>query len=195
MKQGSHPSVLRQKFQRWLLGARYLVLIAVVASLLVGAGMFVVATFDAISLIHTIRDYLFFATADQHATLRNQVVTHVVEVVDGYLLATVMLIFALGLYSLFIGRIETAGDGALQSGVLLIRTFDDLKDRLGKVVLLILIVKFFEHALEMKIDRPLDLLYLALGIMLIALSIALAHGKVGDTISSAVKPKSIQSEN
>ena len=71
------------------------------------------------------------------------IVAHVVEVVDGYLLAAIMLIFALGLYELFVSRIEIAEGSEFAERLLLIRSLDDLKDRLAKVVLLILVVKFF----------------------------------------------------
>ena len=100
---------------------------------------------------------------------------HVVEIVDGYLLATVMLIFALGLYELFISKIDMAENDETSSNVLMITSLDDLKGRLAKVILMILIVKFFEHAIKMSFNNPLDLLYLAGGITLIGLAIYLSH--------------------
>ena len=71
------------------------------------------------------------------AVLRSQTVTHIVEVIDGYLLATVLLIFSLGLYELFISKIEAAENSESASGVLLITSLDDLKARLAKVILMI----------------------------------------------------------
>ena len=59
--------------------------------------------------------------------------------------------------------------------VLLIRTFDDLKDRLAKVIFLILIVTYFEYALRGTYDTAQDLLYLAVGIALVAGSIWLTN--------------------
>jgi uncharacterized membrane protein YqhA len=59
--------------------------------------------------------------------------------------------------------------------VLLIDSLDDLKSRLAKVILMILIVKYFEHAIAMSFETPLDLLYLAGGITLIGLAIYLSH--------------------
>ncbi len=108
--------------------------------------------------------------------MRNHIVRSIVEVVDGYLLAAAMLIFAMGLYTLFIAPIRAGAIGDSR-WALTIRNFDDLKDRLAKVVLLILIVKFFEHALEMSIDRPVDLLYMAVAIAPVALAIAISHGR------------------
>jgi uncharacterized membrane protein YqhA len=104
-------------------------------------------------------------------------VAHVVEVVDGYLLAAIMLIFALGLYELFVSRIEIAEGSEFAERLLLIRSLDDLKDRLAKVVLLILVVKFFEYAIALRIDRALDLLWLGLSIALVSAALVLGRGK------------------
>jgi uncharacterized membrane protein YqhA len=84
-----------------------------------------------------------------------------------------MIIFALGLYELFIGKIEVIENSELASRLLLIRSLDDLKNRLAKVVFLILVVLYFERALEATVDSPLDLLYLAVGVFLIAAALYL----------------------
>ena len=59
--------------------------------------------------------------------------------------------------------------------MLLIHSLDDLKNRLAKVILMILIVKFFEHAIAMHYDTPASLTYLAGGIALIGLALYLVH--------------------
>jgi uncharacterized membrane protein YqhA len=174
--------------QRLLLNSRFAVLIAVAVSLLVGMGMFLVATVDAAFLVVPVVTYPFAHSNADHEVLRNHVVTHIVEVVDGYLLASAMLIFAFGLYTLFISPITDSATSRLPGGVLLVRTFDDLKDRLAKVVILILIVKFFEHALEMQVEHPLDLLWMALAIALVALAVALSHGKAAHDVAEAITP-------
>jgi uncharacterized membrane protein YqhA len=99
----------------------------------------------------------------------------VVEIVDGYLLATFLLIFGLGLYELFISRIERAEQSDSASSILIIHSLDDLKARLAKVILMILIVKFFEYAIRISYTTPLELMYLGLGITFIGLALYLAH--------------------
>ena len=108
-----------------------------------------------------------------HAT----VVAHVAEIVDGYLFATILIIFALGLYELFISKIDAIENSPVAPRLLLIRSLDDLKERLAKVVFLILIVRYFEYALESTPSTPLDLLYLAIGIALIAIALYLTKEK------------------
>jgi uncharacterized membrane protein YqhA len=94
--------------------------------------------------------------------------------VDGYLFAAILIIFSFGLYELFISRIDAAERSEIAPRLLLIRSLDDLKSRLAKVVFLILVVRYFEYALQSEIRSPLDLLYLAIGIALIAFSLYLS---------------------
>lgn len=107
--------------------------------------------------------------------LRQETIAHIVSVVDGYLLATFMLIFALGLYELFVGDIEEARSQKTSSRILVIESLDDLKQRLAKLVIMILIVTLFERTLTMDIKQPLDLLYMALSIALIGLALYFTH--------------------
>jgi uncharacterized membrane protein YqhA len=163
-------------FEKLLWGSRLIVLLAVVASLVVAVGMFFVSTVDVVGLLEHMAHYP--AThGTERAALRSLVVAHVVEVVDGYLLAAIMLIFSLGLYELFVSRIDVAEGSEFASRLLLIRSLDDLKDRLAKVVLLILVVRFFEYAIQLPFKTALDLLYLAVGIVLVSGALYLSHGK------------------
>jgi uncharacterized membrane protein YqhA len=114
-------------------------------------------------------------TNEARKALHDSTVTHIVEVVDGYLLATVMLIFSLGLYELFISDIDQAHGSKASSKILVIGSLDDLKSRLAKVILMILIVTLFEEALNIKIENPLDLLYLGASIALVAAALYLSH--------------------
>lgn len=164
------------KFERMLWKSRLVVIIAVIASLLTGMGVFYVATVDAFYMLLHLLEYASPAIdVIERSQMRAGFVTHVVEVVDGYLLATVMLIFALGLYELFISKIDEAEKSEISSKVLVIHSLDDLKARLSKVILMILIVKFFEYAISMEYKDPINLLYLAAGIALIGLALYLSH--------------------
>lgn len=168
--------MIERVFEGLLWRSRLVVLFAVVASLFTGFAMFFVATVDAWMLITHLPEYLSHdLVGEARADFRAGVVTHVVEIIDGYLLATVLLIFALGLYELFISKIDEAEDTEGSSQVLVITSLNELKNRLAKVVLMILIVKFFEHALEMEFHTPLDMLEFAGGIALIGLALYLSH--------------------
>src|SRR5262249_53903134 len=152
-----HPRIgmqLEKTFESILWNSRLVVLVAVVASVVVSLAVFYIATVDVFWLLGEVRHYHDVALdAATRTELRASIIAYVVEVVDGYLLAAIMLIFALGLYELFISRIDVAEGSEFASRLLLIRSLDDLKDRLAKVVLLILVVKFFEYALELHVEK------------------------------------------
>ena len=163
-------------FEHTLWSSRLVVLSAVIASLLSAIGMFYIASIDAYYMLSHLFHYADPAmTNEARVALRAETVTHVVEIVDGYLLATVLLIFGLGLYELFISKIDMAANNEHASRVLLITSLDDLKARLAKVVLMILVVRYFEHALSMTFDSATDLLLFAAGIALLGLALYLSH--------------------
>jgi uncharacterized membrane protein YqhA len=97
-------------------------------------------------------------------------VAHTVGSIDGFLLATILLIFALGLYELFISDIDEAQNSSC-SKVLEINSLDDLKSKLSKVILMILVVTFFEVSLSMTFAGALDLVYFSLGILMVSLAL------------------------
>ncbi len=177
---------VERRFESLLWSSRLVVLIAVLGSLVVALAMFYVTTMDVLYLLAHLRGYGDLTMeVGARAALRGQTVAHVVEVVDGYLLAAIMLIFSLGLYELFVSRIDVAEGSEFAERLLLIRSLDDLKDRLAKVVLLILVVKFFEYALGLPITGPLDLLYLAIGIVAVAGALALTNKAKNPSPASA----------
>ena len=182
-------TLAERAFECLLWGSRHVVLVAVIGSSIVSIGMFFVATVDVVRLTVHMGDYANSkVSVDDHEDLRTKTVAHIVEVIDGYLLATIMLIFAFGLYELFISRINAAERSNLAPRILLIHSLDDLKDRLAKVVLLILVVKFFKHALQLPFRLPVDLLYLAVGIALIAGALYVGHRSAAEADNGRPAP-------
>lgn len=172
---------LEKLFEGVLWNSRFVIILAVVGSLLAGFAIFYMATVDVVYLIGHALHYADSSMTDEaRKVLHDSTVSHIVEVVDGYLLATVMLIFSLGLYELFISDIDQAHGSKASSKILVISNLDDLKSRLAKVILMILIVTLFEEALNMHLGTPLDLVYLGASIALIALALYLSHAAEGD---------------
>lgn len=172
--------LLERIFEGALWNSRFVVVFAVIASLVAGFAIFYVATVDVYYLATHILHYADPSlTSAARKTLHDETITHIVEVVDGYLLATVMLIFSLGMYELFISDIDQARGSRTSSKILVIESLDDLKTRLAKVILMILIVTLFEEALTMKLNSPMDLLYLGGSIALIGLALYLTHAAEG----------------
>ena len=86
-----------------------------------------------------------------------------VGAVDLALLSAVFLIFGLGLFELFIHKLDLPLDN-----VLLVKSLADLKSKLGQVIVMILVVKFFEKALAFQPKEALDFFLFAGGVALLA---------------------------
>jgi uncharacterized membrane protein YqhA len=108
---------------------------------------------------------------------RTEIITGLVKAVDGYLIAAILLMFGLGLYELFINTIDTARQGTTAPHLFNVRSFDHLKDRIAKMVLLVLIVEFFQYALRLQYTTSLDVLYLAAGIFAVGAALYLTREK------------------
>ncbi|KAL5196638.1 hypothetical protein ABZP36_000150 [Zizania latifolia] len=121
-----------------------------------------------------------------------QMVLKVVEAIDVYLAGTVMLIFGMGLYGLFISNTSTdvpsESDRALQGSSLFgmfalkerpkwmkITSLDELKTKVGHVIVMILLVKMFERSKMVKITTGMDLLSYSVCIFLSSASLYILH--------------------
>lgn len=167
-------------FEKTLWNGRFVVVVAVIASMAAAFAIFYMATVDVAYLVGHMLHYADPAMAPEaRKVMHDETITHVVEVVDGYLLATFMLIFALGMYELFVSDIDEARGSKASSRILVIESLDDLKSRLAKVILMILIVTLFEEALKMNLATPLDLLYLGGAIALIGIALYFSHKSEG----------------
>jgi uncharacterized membrane protein YqhA len=86
------------------------------------------------------------------------------------------------MYELFVRELDPARKAERQSkgdtailGLLSIRNLDDLKCNLVKVITVILIVTLFENAVAIEINTPIELVYFAGTILLIALALYVIH--------------------
>ena len=99
-----------------------------------------------------------------------------VESVDLYLFAMVLIIFGMGIYELFINKIDPVERKTdSRPSWLRISSIDDLKSSLGKVILMVLIVSLFRHSLTLKYESVVELLELAVAIVLVAAALYVAH--------------------
>jgi uncharacterized membrane protein YqhA len=172
-------SRLQSNFENFLWKSRFLVLITIVSCMVMSLGMFYVAAVDTISLVKRLAAYVITPDGQARFILRDEIVSYLVKGIDGYLIAIIVLVLALGLYELFIRRITSAADSRFASSILKIESLNDLKQRLERLILLILMVEFFRTAVEIEFSTPIELLYFALGIALIGAAIYLGHSGEG----------------
>ncbi|MDZ7652740.1 MAG: YqhA family protein [Burkholderiaceae bacterium] len=148
--------------------SRYLVVIAVLGSLAAAAALFVYGIAETIAVIAE-------AVAKMEVTSKGAkaLALAFIEIVDLFLLGTVLLMIALGLYELFIDSELKLPDW------LHIRTFDDLKNKLVGVVLVVLAVIFLGHVVAWDGSKDLLGFGLAVAAVIAALTWFLMSSKGG----------------
>jgi uncharacterized membrane protein YqhA len=163
-------------FESVLWNTRFFVLLAVIFSMLGGIALFIVASVDIWGVVmNVITTYLEHLHPEK---FHEEIVGGLIGAVDLYLMAVVMFIFGFGLYELFISEIDVAKkQGA--SKILEIHSLDELKDKLGKVIVMVLVVNFFQRVLFTTYEGALDLVYFAISILALAVSLYFLH-KGGD---------------
>ena len=109
---------------------------------------------------------LFYSGGD-----KDEVIKSIVKMIDYFLISCILLIFSFGIYELFISRIDQA-EKETRGKILNINSVDELKSKLIKMILVILVVKFFSMAYQDKFD---DALKLAAGIALIGVMVFFTH--------------------
>ena len=167
---------IEQFFESTLWNARFFVLLAVIFSMLGGVALFIVASVDVWDVVvNVVNTYINHLHPEK---FHEQIVGGLIGAVDLYLMAVVMFIFGFGLYELFISEIDVAKrQGA--SKILEIHSLDALKDKLGKVIVMVLVVNFFQRVLFTNYDGALDLVYFAISILALAVALYFLH-KGGD---------------
>jgi uncharacterized protein (TIGR00645 family) len=168
--------MLENLFESAMWKTRFLVLLSVVFGLIGAVVLFIVASMD----IWGVAKYTFdtIITAAHPENFHEDIVSGIIGAVDLYLIAIVMLIFSFGVYELFISSIDHSKEAEDDKKILSITSLDQLKDKIAKVIIMVLVVNFFQRVLHTKYDGALEMLYFALAIA--ALSVGLYFlGKVG----------------
>ena len=164
---------LERIFEGGLWKSRLIVILAVIFGMLGGIALFVVASFDIWDIMVKVYKFVFHHYHPEH--FHATIISGIIGAVDLYLIAVVMLIFSFGLYELFISKIDDAESSEAGSKLLAIHSLDELKDKLGKVVVMVLIVSFFKKVINMDFTTPLEMLYLAGSILALALALYYMH--------------------
>jgi len=146
--------------------SRFVVILAVIFGLMGAIILFVVASYDVASIASYAYHGLF---AHPHPEkFHENIVASIIGAVDLYLIAVVMFIFSFGIYELFISHIDEA-EGHNQ--ILAISSLDQLKDKIAKVIVMVLVVSFFQKVLHTSFTTPLEMLYFALSITALAVGL------------------------
>jgi len=151
--------MIERLFEGLIWNSRFIVLLAVVFGLLGAIILFVVASLDiwavAVSTFNTIITH--------GHPIHEDIVAGIIGAVDLYLIAVVMFIFSFGLYELFISDIDQA-EGKNGSKLLAIHDLDQLKDKIAKVIVMVLVVNFFQRVLHTDFSTAKEMMFFAFSI-------------------------------
>jgi uncharacterized membrane protein YqhA len=140
--------------------SKYLALIGVIALLFSAVAAFLWGTFKTVNTI-----YLVFSSVG----MDKSIAVEFVEIVDGFLIATAVLIFAVSLYELFIDKLDLPD-------WMLAHNLYDLKAKLSSMIVLVMGVKFLEKILDVKDTN--DLLRIGIATALMS-AVLIAFGYFG----------------
>ncbi|MDV2989858.1 MAG: YqhA family protein [Dehalogenimonas sp.] len=93
-----------------------------------------------------------------------------IEIMDIFLIATVLLIFAFGLYELFIGDLKLPE-------WLIIKNLHDLKTKLSSIVIMVMAIIFLKHLVLW--EDPQGTLFFGLAVAVVAATL-IAFNQTGD---------------
>lgn len=159
----------QRSLERGLWSSRYLVLVAIIPSLLGALTLLVIGTADILVIV---REALGIFSDEQSAVIHKDLVKEIVVAVDIYLIAVVLVIFGLGLYRLFIAPIpQTEEQG--RKHPFNVESFDQLKDKIARVVILAVIIEFFRAVTDITFAEPLDAIFLAVSVLALAAALYL----------------------
>ena len=161
------------KFENVLWSTRFVVIIAVVLSIISSISLFLIGGWDIIQA--TIFNNPLF---NENVNNSNDLLFKIISSIDLFLIGIVLLIFGFGVYELFISEIDFAKDKFADS-TLKINSLDQLKNKIIKVIIIVLIVKFFEKVLKLSqnFTTPNDLLLFSISILSICIGYYLINRK------------------
>ena len=165
--------MIGNKFENALWSTRFIVLISVVLSIISSIILFLLGGWDIIQAIIYKNPLL-----NNDIETNNELLFNIISSIDLFLIGIVLLLFGFGVYELFISEINFAKDKFADS-TLKINSLDQLKNKIIKVIIIVLIVKFFEKVLKLShnFTTPKDLIFFSLSILAICIGYFLINRK------------------
>ena len=161
------------KFEKILWNVRYITILAVILSIIAAFTLIILGSWDIIEAV-----IFYNPLFDESISNNNDLLFKIISAIDLFLIGIVLLIFGFGIYELFVSEIDFANAKFTES-TLKIRDLDQLKNKIIKVVIIVLIVKFFEKVLKFSenFTTPMDILYFGLSILSICIGYYLINRK------------------
>ena len=160
-------------FEKILWNARYITILSVVLSIVSSFTLLVIGSWEIIEAV-----IFYNPLFDESITNNNDLLFKIISAIDLFLIGIVLLIFGFGIYELFVSDIDFT-NSKFNESTLKIKDLDQLKNKIIKVIIIVLIVKFFEKILKFSesFKDPIDILYFSLSILSICLGYYLINRK------------------
>lgn len=164
---------MENKFEKFLWNFRYITILAVILSIFSAFTLIVIGSWDIIEAV-----IFYNPLFDASISSNNELLFKLISAIDLFLIGIVLLIFGFGIYELFVSEIDFA-NAKFSESTLKIRDLDQLKNKIIKVIIIVLIVKFFEKVLKFSenFTTPMDILYFGLSILSICVGYYLINRK------------------
>jgi len=120
--------------------------------------------------IGILKAFYYFLNLSDFSVAKTKIITYIISSVDIFLISMVLLIFSIGIYELFISKIEEIEKDTKASKVLQVHSLDELKEKIAKVIIMVLFVVFFKHAMEISYSNVKDLIIFSITILVISIS-------------------------
>ena len=153
------------KFEKILSSVRYITILSVILSIIAAFTLIILGSWDIVEAV-----IFYNPLFDESISNNNDLLFKIISAIDLFLIGIVLLIFGFGIYELFVSEIDFANAKFTES-TLKIRDLVQLKNKIIKVVIIVLIVKFFEKVLKFSenFTTPMDILYFGLSILSICI--------------------------
>ena len=157
-------STLERIFESLLWKTRLSTLLIVIFSAIAGFGLFILGS---IEIFHAMQ---IIAQTSQHLNATEEVLISIIGALDLYLIGVILLLFSFGIYELFISKIDQARSEGGEN-ILNIESLDELKNKILKVIIMVMVVSLAKVVLGMKFSTPLEVLYFAISIMCVSAAV------------------------
>jgi len=171
-------SFIERIFEKGLWNIRFIVLLAVLFSILAAISLFIIGSWEIVDSIMHKNPITNLGkevgVGGDNVIIKDHfpLLLKLISAIDLYLIGVVLLIFGFGLYELFISKIDIARKDESVT-ILEIDNLDELKSKLINVIIMVLIISFFERILEnaKSFNSPQDMMFFAASILALSVGV------------------------
>ena len=149
-----------QLFEKYFFKLRHLIFFGIIINLFLSIYL----------IIFTFKEF-FYLTSKLFTIKVHTLLIYSLGILDLILLSIIFFIFTFSLYGIFINEFTDKKNLSKIPKAFIVNNLESLKEKLGKVIVLILIITFLKFTLDYTFENMLELLFLAISIFFISISL------------------------